>query len=328
MIIVTGGAGFIGSAFVWKLNQEGIDDILVVDHLGTGPKWKNLAKRRISHVLHKDDLGAWRRTRAKPASIEAIFHLGACSSTTERDADYLMRNNVQYSMDLFDFAAREGIPFIYASSAATYGAGEAGYSDDATSLPMLRPINPYGYSKHLFDAWAVRQREKPPVWVGLKYFNVFGPQEYHKGSQASVVFHAFPQIRDHGELKLFKSYREDFKDGEQKRDFVYVKDIVDVMFHILRNKDQITSGIYNLGSGRARTWKDLGSAVFAALNKGTPKFEFIEMPDALRSQYQYFTEAPLMNLRRGISYDRAFTPLEAAVADYVQNYLLNNDPFL
>ena len=328
MIIVTGGAGFIGSAFVWKLNQEGIDDILVVDHLGTGAKWKNLSKRRISNSIHKDDLADWLQKHGKSASIEAIFHLGACSSTTERDVDYLMRNNVHYSMNLFDFAARQGIPFIYASSAATYGAGEAGYSDDPSKISALRPINPYGYSKHLFDSWALKQKAKPPVFVGLKYFNVFGPQEYHKGSQASVVYHAFPQIKNLGVLKLFKSYRPDFKDGEQKRDFVYVKDIVDVMFHIYRRKDAVVSGIYNLGSGKARTWKDLGSAVFAALGKGAPKFEFIEMPEALRGQYQYFTEAPLANLRRATGYDREFQSLEVAVADYVQSHLLKEDQFL
>lgn len=328
MIIVTGGAGFIGSAFIWKLNQAGIDDVLVVDHLGTGPKWKNLSKRKISNSIHKDDLANWLVKNAKSSSIEAIFHLGACSSTTERDVDYLMRNNVHYSMDLFAFAAREGIPFIYASSAATYGAGESGYSDDPLTQANLRPINPYGYSKHLFDSWAMRQPEKPPVWVGLKYFNVFGPQEYHKSSQASVVFHAFPQIRDHGVLKLFKSYRSDFKDGEQKRDFVYVKDIVDVMFHIYQRKEAVASGIYNLGSGRARTWTDLGTAVFSALNKGAPKFDFIEMPEALRGQYQYFTEAPLANLRRAVGYDKEFMTLESAVSDYVQNHLLKADQFL
>lgn len=328
MIIVTGGAGFIGSAFIWKLNQEGISDILVVDHLGTGPKWKNLSKRQVTNCIHKDDLAEWLQKRAKPASIEAIFHLGACSSTTERDVDYLMRNNVHYSMDLFEFAAREGIPFIYASSAATYGAGEAGYSDETSKLSLLRPINPYGYSKHLFDTWALRQKEKPPVWVGLKYFNVFGPQEYHKGAQASVVYHAFPQIRDHGQLKLFKSYRPDFKDGEQKRDFVYVKDVVDVMFHIYRQKTAVSSGIFNLGSGTARTWKDLGAAVFKALGKNTSKFDFIEMPESLRGQYQYFTEAPLNNLRKAISYNREFMSLETAIGDYVQNHLLQDDQFL
>lgn len=328
MIVVTGGAGFIGSAFVWRLNQEGFDDILVVDHLGTGPKWKNLGKRRIVNCLHKDDLTQWLQKYAKSSAIEAIFHLGACSSTTERDADYLMRNNVHYSMDLFEFAAREGIPFIYASSAATYGAGEAGYTDEMSGIARLRPINPYGYSKHLFDCWALRQKTKPPVWVGLKYFNVFGPQEYHKGSQASVVYHAFPQIRDHGQLKLFKSYRPDYRDGEQKRDFVYVKDVVDVMYHIFRQRTKVTSGIYNLGSGLARTWKDLGAAVFGALEKGQAKFEFIEMPDNLRGQYQYFTEAPLTNLRSALSYDREFMTLENAINDYVQNHLLQSDQYL
>jgi ADP-L-glycero-D-manno-heptose 6-epimerase len=328
MIIVTGGAGFIGSALVWKLNEKGLSDIVVVDHMGEGSKWKNLVKRKISDIIHKDKFFEWLDSLPKGLRIEAIFHMGACSSTTEANVDYLVENNLHFSMRLWEFASKHKIPFIYASSAATYGAGELGYSDDVKNLSGLRPINPYGYSKHLFDTWALRQKSKPPFWAGLKFFNVYGPQEYHKGSQASVILHAFPQVRDHGCLKLFKSYRSDYANGEQKRDFVYVKDVVDILYHLYHARRIAVSGIFNLGSGRARSFSDLGRAVFKAMQIKKEKFEWIDMPLQLRGQYQYFTEANLGELRRRTGYKGKMSSLEEGVADYVCNYLQQEDPYL
>ncbi len=328
MIVVTGGAGFIGSTFLWKLNEEGLHDILVADEFGTGNKWRNLAKRRITYALHKDQLLDWLSTKSRPAAIDAIVHMGACSATTEKDVDYLIKNNFNYSAELFQFAAREKIPFIYASSAATYGMGEHGYSDDPQVIHRLRPINPYGYSKHVFDQWVLSQREKPPFWAGLKFFNVYGPQEYHKGGQASVVFHAFPQIRDRGNLKLFKSYKEGIAHGDQRRDFVWVKDVVDVIVHFMRAPQNAKSGIYNVGSGEARSFADLGRAVFSAMGKQEAQFDWIEMPDDLKNQYQYLTEANLSRLREEGGYTKPFTRLEDGVKEYVARYLTHPDPFL
>jgi len=328
MIVVTGGAGFIGSAFLWKLNEEGLHDILVADEFGTGNKWRNLAKRRIGYALHKDQLLDWLSTKSRPAAIDAIIHMGACSATTEKDVDYLIKNNFNYSAELFQFAAREKIPFIYASSAATYGMGEHGYSDDPQLIHRLRPINPYGYSKHVFDQWVMNQREKPPFWAGLKFFNVYGPQEYHKGGQASVVFHAFPQVRDRGNLKLFKSYKDGIAHGEQRRDFVWIKDVVDVILHFMRAPKNAKSGIYNVGSGEARSFADLGRAVFSSMGKREAKFDWVEMPDDLKNQNQYFTEANLSQLREQGGYTKSFTPLEDGVKEYVTRYLTSQDPFL
>ena len=328
MIIVTGGAGFIGSALVWKLNENGVTDIVVVDRLSHGAKWKNLVKRSITDIIHKDNFFDWLEKLPNGKSIEAIFHMGACSSTTETDMDYLIENNLHYSMRLWDFCSQNKIPFIYASSAATYGAGEQGFKDDQKCISKLRPINQYGYSKQLFDVWALGQKVKPPFWAGLKFFNVYGPQEYHKGGQASVVFHAFPQVRDKKALKLFKSYRSDYRDGEQKRDFVYVKDVVDVMFHLYKTHRLAVSGIFNLGSGKARTFADLGRSVFKALGHKKESFDWIEMPESIRDQYQYFTEASLDELRRRTGYKGKMTLLEDGIADYVGNYLENEDPYL
>lgn len=328
MIIVTGGAGFIGSALVWKLNEKGITDIVVVDHLGSGQKWKNLVKRQISDIIHKDNFFAWLNSLPKSKPIEAIFHMGACSYTTETNVDYLVENNLHYSMRLWDFATKHKIPFIYASSAATYGSGEQGYSDDPRKIPKLRPINPYGYSKQLFDTWVLGQQVRPPFWAGLKFFNVYGPQEYHKGGQASVVLHAFPQVRDKNALKLFKSYRPEYKHGEQKRDFIYVKDVVDVLYHLYQTRRLAVSGIFNLGSGKARTFADLGRSVFKAMGQKKEKFDWIDMPEQLQGQYQYFTEANLDELRRRTGYKGKMTSLEDGVADYVCNYLLKNDTYL
>lgn len=326
MIVVTGGAGFIGSALIWRLNQEKHSDILLVDELGTGQKWKNIAKSSLLFAIHQDDFWPWLE-KNRP-HITGVFHMGACSTTTEEDADFLMRNNVQYSMALFEFCTRAKIPFIYASSAATYGLGELGFSDDPKFIPLLRPINKYGYSKQLFDCWVLKQKKRPPLWMGLKFFNVYGPHEYHKGSQASVVMHAFPQVKDRGTLKLFKSERSDFKDGEQKRDFIYIKDVVDFMIHVWTNRSSMESGIFNLGTGKARTFIDLGNAVFAALGRKSPKFEWIPMPENVRQQYQYFTEAHMDRARKILRYKKAPTSLEDGVRDYVVNYLNGADGFL
>ncbi len=328
MIIVTGGAGFIGSALIWKLNQKGHKNIVVVDHLGHSSKWKNLVKRSIVDIIHKDNFLTWLKDRPKTHGIEAIFHMGACSSTTQTDVDYLVENNFHYSVSLWDFAAKYKIPFIYASSAATYGALETGYSDDVKNIPNLRPINPYGYSKQIFDYWVTQQKLTPPFWAGLKFFNVYGPQEYHKGSQSSVVYSAFPQVRDAKVLKLFKSYRKDFGHGEQRRDFVYVKDVVDVLYHLHQVQRVAVSGIYNVGSGKARSFADLGQAVFKALGHKKANFEWIEMPESIKGQYQYFTEADLTLLRQKTGFKAKMTSLEDGVNDYIQNYLATEDPYL
>lgn len=324
MIILTGGAGFIGSAMIWRLNEAGIDDILIVDQVGAGMKWKNLVKRRFSDVIGINDLKAF--LAARP-NVDAVFHMGACSSTTEKDMDFLLANNVHYSMEIFNFCTAQRVPLIYASSAATYGAKEEDFADGLDAIHDLRPINPYGYSKQLFDLWVSRQKQTPPFWAGIKFFNVYGPQEYHKEGQASVVFHAFPQVRDNSSLRLFKSYRPDIAHGDQRRDFVYIKDVVEVMFHMYSNRQNAVSGLYNLGTGEARTFADLGRAVFSALDK-TAKFEWVEMPDSIRNQYQYYTEADLTRLRRDIGYTKPFVTLEAGVRDYVQNYLNQEDPYL
>lgn len=325
MIVVTGGAGFIGSAFVWKLNQEGVDNIVVVDHLGTDHKWKNLAKRKIYDIVHKDHFFTWLERYQQ--DITAVIHMGACSTTTEEDADYLIDNNHHYSMKIFEFCSKRQIPLIYASSAATYGAREKDFKDDhAFSQTELQPINKYGYSKYIFDSWALKQKSQPSFWAGLKFFNVYGPGEYHKGGQASVVYHAVPQIRETGSLRLFKSHRPDIAHGEQQRDFVYVKDVVDVMYYMYTQQKRCPNGLYNVGTGTARAFADLGKAVFQAMNVG-PKIDWIDMPKNIRNQYQYYTQADMSKLRK-TGYDRPFQSLEDGIRDYVQNYLLHDDPYL
>ncbi len=327
MIVVTGGAGFIGSVLIWKLNQLGRTDIIVVDALRTGDKWKNLVKRQIWGVIHKDQFLSWLERAPEAKQIEAVVHLGACSSTTERDVDYLNANNTQYSMALFTYCRDRNIPFVYASSAATYGNGEHGYGDDPAGILQLRPINPYGWSKQLFDAWALKQKTTPPFWCGLKFFNVYGPNEYHKGSMQSLVAKAVPQIQSEGLLRLFKSYREGINHGEQQRDFVYVKDVVDVLMHLLENTKTAKSGIYNLGTGKARSFADLARAVFVAM-KREPLFEWIEMPEEIRNQYQYFTQAEMARFRKETGYKKPFTSLEEGVREYVHEQLLREDRYL
>lgn len=328
MYIVTGGAGFIGSALIWKLNQLGIDDILIVDRLGTGAKWQNLAKRRFLSIMHKDEFLPWLTSHINKLEISGVFHLGASSSTTENNVDYLVSNNLNYSQKLWDLCAHNGIPFIYASSASTYGAGEHGYEDDPSLVSILRPLNPYGFSKQSFDTWVLRQKRTPPFWAGIKFFNVYGPQEYHKGSQASVVWQFVPQIQKHGVLRLFKSYRDNIAHGAQKRDFVYIKDCVDVLVHLMRHTSTARSGIYNLGSGEARSFAELGQAVFRAMGHSEAAFEWIEMPESLRQHYQYFTQASLARLRELGGYPHPMTRIEDGVRDYVTNYLLKEDPYL
>ena len=323
MIIVTGGAGFIGSAFVWKLNQEGFDDITIVDQLGTDDKWKNIVNRRFINYIHKDDFLQMIGADKVPFKINAIVHMGACSSTTERDADYLWNNNYLYTKTLAEWAIERGIRFIYASSAATYGDGKQGFSDDQKKISQLRPINMYGYSKQVFDLWVLRNSLEKKI-AGIKFFNVFGPNEYHKGDMTSVIFKAFHQIRETGKVKLFKSYKKEYKDGGQLRDFVYVKDCVDAMWWLFNNPK--ANGIYNLGTGKARTWNDLIKAVFAAMKKKS-NIEYIEMPQSLRNQYQYFTKAQMTKLKKA-GCPVKFSSLEDSVRDYVVNYLQNSDQHL
>ena len=321
MIVVTGGAGFIGSALVAKLNQEGVDDIVIVDDLGCSEKWRNLVKRRYVDYLHKDLFLRMVDADKVPFPVEAVIHLGACSSTTERNADYLMENNFHYTCRLAAWAVTRGVRFLYASSAATYGDGSLGFSDDDETSLLLCPINLYGYSKQLFDLKVIREGLAQRV-AGIKFFNVFGPNEYHKGEMASVIFKAFDQIRETAKVKLFKSCKPEYPDGGQLRDFVYVKDCVDVLWWLLNHPE--ANGIFNLGTGKARTWNDLSGAVFAALDRPA-QIEYIEMPETIRGQYQYFTEARMEKLRAA-GCPLAFRSLEESVADYVRNHLLAPDP--
>lgn len=323
MIIVTGGAGFIGSAFVWKLNAERIDDIIVVDDLGTSGKWKNLVNRRYVDYIHKDDFIEMVLADHVPFDVKAVVHMGACSSTTEQDADYLMENNYRYTLRLAEWALHNDIRFIYASSAATYGDGSQGFADDDGLTKSLRPINMYGYSKQVFDLWALRTGASKKM-AGIKFFNVFGPNEYHKGDMTSVIFKSFHQIQETGKVRLFKSYKSPYGHGEQKRDFVYIKDCVDVLWWLLVHKD--VCGLFNLGMAQARTWNDLVNAVYTAMGV-TPMIEYIEMPEAIRNHYQYFTEAKIEKLRTA-GCATNFLALEDAVHDYVVNHLQKADPHL
>ncbi len=316
MIIVTGGAGFIGSAFVWKLNTEGIDNILIVDELGTSEKWKNLVGKRFTDYIHKDEFVNKLNDSNRFFNAKAIIHMGACSSTTELDADYLMQNNYRYTKTLAEWSLIKNIRFIYASSAATYGNGSNSFSDDDETTKELQPLNIYGYSKHIFDLWALRNNVTDRI-AGIKFFNVFGPNEYHKEDMVSVVFKAFHQIIETGSVKLFKSYKNEYKDGEQKRDFVYVKDCVDILWWLMQNQN--VNGIFNLGTGRACTWNDLINAIFSAMNRDV-SIEYIDMPESLRERYQYFTESKMDKLMH-TGCPLKLRSLEDAVHDYVVNYL-------
>ncbi len=328
MIVITGGAGMIGSIIAWHLNTRlNRDDIVIVDRITHEEQWQNLAHRQYAHYLDKDQLMAWLQGRT---DIEAIIHMGAISATTERDFNKLVETNIQYSQNLWTWCADNKVPFFYASSAATYGDGNNGYDD--ASIVNLRPLNGYGYSKHFFDQWALRQVRKnlpsPPAWAGFKFFNVYGPNEYHKERMASVAFHTFNQFSQTGTMKLFKGTKPGVEDGMQMRDFVYVKDAASVVSFFAEsasNKKPAANGIYNIGTGKARSFKDLATAVMTAMGR-EPHITFIDMPQDLQGKYQYFTEAAMSKLA-SIGYSQPFHSLEDGVRDYVQNYLMQEDPY-
>ncbi len=318
-ILVTGGAGFIGSALIWALNRRGLSDILVTDLLGTDEKWKNLVPLHYADYVEAD---VFRRTLAANPSafgkFSCVFHLGACSATTEKNAGYLADNNYAFTKELAHWALGQNARFIYASSAATYGDGAQGMDDRSEDLHALRPLNMYGYSKHMFDLYAQRAGLLPRL-VGVKYFNVFGPNEDHKADMRSLVNKAYRQILDTGRVQLFRSHKPEYRDGEQMRDFLYVKDAVEMTIHFAETAPR-AGGLYNLGSGEANTWLTLTHAIFAALGRA-PQIDFIDMPEILRGKYQYYTKADVEKLR-ATGYTRAMTPLPEAVRDYVQNYLV------
>ena len=322
MILVTGAAGFIGSALVWKLNVECIDNIIIADKFCSGAKWSNLRKRKFYDSIDRNELFGWLKSNAK--ELDIIIHMGACTDTTQENMDFLISNNYEESKRLWSICVQERIRLVYASSAATYGAGELGYKDDIGLITELKPLSPYGWSKHLFDKWVLKQEIKPPQWVGFKFFNVYGPNEYHKDRMASVILHVFEQTKQEGKVRLFKSYKKEYTHGEQKRDFIYVKDVVDVINFFITNRN--ISGIYNVGTGKARTFNDLARAVFDSLGKEV-KIEYVDMPKGLRKQYQYFTEANIDKLRTA-GYKGNFHTLEKGIRDYVQNYLNTEDSYL
>jgi ADP-L-glycero-D-manno-heptose 6-epimerase len=316
-VLVTGGAGFIGSALVWALNREGVEDVLVVDSLGRSDKWRNLAPLAYADYMESDALLELVRADAGALrGIRWVFHLGACSTTTERDARYLVQNNYEYTKHLAGWSLAHGARFVYASSAATYGDGSQGMSD-AGPIEQLRPLNMYGYSKQMFDRWARRQGFLDRV-VGLKYFNVFGPNEDHKGDMRSLVHKAYHQVLADGVIRLFKSHKPEYRDGEQKRDFLYVKDAVAMTLHLARAPR--AGGLYNIGSGVANTWNQLAAAVFAALERPA-RVEYVDMPEELRGKYQYFTQAEVGRLAEA-GWRRPALPLAEAVRDYVGEYLV------
>ncbi len=317
-IIITGAAGFIGSCLVEKLNEEGLHDLILVDDFTKIEKKENLKGKFFLAKIERSDFFNW--LNENNTEIDFIFHIGARTDTTEFDKKIFDELNVDYSKKIWEFSSEFQVPLVYASSAATYGLGEYGYEDNHEVVPKLKPLNPYGDSKNDFDKWALEQQNQPPFWAGLKFFNVYGPNEYHKGRMASVIFHAFHQISVNNRMKLFRSHNPNYKDGGQLRDFIYVKDLINVCFFLL--KSQPESGIYNLGSGTARTFNDLAISTFNALNKAT-KIDFIDTPLDIRDKYQYFTEANMSKLKNS-GYQDEFYSLEKGVFDYVTNYLLPN----
>lgn len=316
MVIITGAAGFIASYLLQTLNEQGIEDIIIVDDFSKEAKANNYSSAKYKSAVERKDFIAWFHD-CKNAQIDMVIHLGARTDTTEFDSQIFDELNLQYSKDIWQVCSEKDIPLIYASSAATYGLGEQGYADDETKIPLLQPLNPYGQSKQDFDVWVLQQHKKPPFWYGLKFFNVYGPNEYHKGRMASVVFHAFEQIKATGAMKLFKSHHPDYIDGGQLRDFIYVKDIVRIIEFLMHKKP--ACGIYNAGTGLARTFNDLAKATFDAMNI-SPNISFIDTPIDIRDKYQYFTEATMEKLK-AVGYDIPFYSLEDGVEDYVVNFL-------
>jgi ADP-L-glycero-D-manno-heptose 6-epimerase len=314
VIVVTGAAGFIGSFLVGYLNDKGYNNIVVVDEFARQDKAVNLEGKKFIEKVDRDQFFKWLANKPAPSFV---FHLGARTDTTEFDYEVHRRLNLEYSKELWNYCAAAQVPLVYASSAATYGGGEQGYNDDHDIIDSLKPLNPYGESKNDFDKWVLRQSTHPPFWAGLKFFNVYGPGEYHKGRMASVIWHAFNQVQKDGEVKLFRSHRNDFRDGEQLRDFIYVKDVVKVCYWLMHR--QPASAIYNLGTGKARSFADLVKATFSALDRPA-NIRFIDMPEDIRDKYQYFTEANMQKLRDA-GYNEPFYSLEDGVRDYVQGYL-------
>lgn len=317
MIVVTGAAGFIGSCLVSALNDKGYKDLILVDDFSKTAKDQNLVGKTFSQKVERDQFAEWLANNHK--LVYFVFHIGARTDTTEFDTAIFDKLNLNYTKKMWDQCAEYGIPLVYASSAATYGMGEHGYVDSHEIVDKLEPLNPYGISKNEFDKWALKQTKAPYFWAGLKFFNVYGPNEYHKGRMASVIFHAFNQVKENGEVKLFRSHNPEYQDGEQLRDFIYVKDVVDVCLFLMQSRKH--SGLYNLGTGTARTFLDLAKATFKALDL-EPNITFIDTPVDIRDKYQYYTKAEMSKLR-SIGYDKEFTSLEDGVRDYVKNYLSN-----
>lgn len=321
MIVVTGAAGFIGSAWVSRLNKENFKDIVLVDDFTKPEKAVNLTGKKFSAQIPRNEFFFWLDKNHK--FVQFIFHIGARTDTTEFNKSVFDELNFNYSKNVWNACVKYGLPLIYASSAATYGFGEFGYKDDESIIPKLKPLNPYGESKNNFDVWALQQDSKPYFWAGLKFFNVFGPNEFHKGRMASVIFHAYNQISTVGKIKLFRSHKAEIADGMQKRDFIYIKDIVNILCFMMHHRKN--SGIYNLGTGKARSFIDLANATFSALEIPS-SIEFIDIPEDIRNKYQYFTEANIEKLR-SIGYKTPFNSLEESVNDYVKNYLIPNSTF-
>lgn len=318
MIIVTGAAGFIGSCLVSRLNADGIFDLILVDDFSHAEKQANYSSKKYAKLIERSEFINWFKENAE--EVQHVFHIGARTDTTEFNKAIFDELNVNYTKAIWEICSKNNVGLSYASSAATYGLGEFGYDDDESKIPQLKPLNPYGDSKNDFDKWVLQQKQTPPLWLGFKFFNVYGPNEFHKGRMASVIFHSFNQINEKGFVKLFRSHNPKYKDGGQLRDFVYVKDLVDVLIFSYQNK--IKNGIYNLGSGTARTFLGLANATFKALNK-EPKIEFIDTPIDIRDKYQYFTEANMKKLVAA-GYKKPFTSLEDGVSDYVKNYLVGH----
>lgn len=317
--MLTGAAGFIGSYLLGYLNKKGFSDIIIADDFSEEDKWFNFDSKQFIAKVEREQLFEW--LKKEQPQIDFVFHLGARTDTTEFDYSVHEKLNVQYSKSIWNYCADKNIPLVYASSAATYGNGDLGYKDDHELVEKLQPLNPYGISKNEFDKWALKQAAQPPFWAGLKFFNVYGPNEYHKGRMASVIFHSFNQVKSTGKVKLFRSHKPDFKDGQQLRDFIYVEDVARVCYWLMENP--VASGLYNLGTGKARTFEDLVKATFTAMSR-EPVIEYIDMPEDIRDKYQYFTEADMTKLR-STGYEEKFYSLEDGVADYVKKYLLKKE---